>query len=49
MNMALFSRASTNDTNAVVKPALSQAVGYVVVVVIGLVIAAGMSTYHLEE
>ena len=27
--------------NAVVKPALSQAVGYVVVVVIGLIIASG--------
>ena len=34
--------ASSNADNAVVQPALSQAVGYVVVVVIGLVIAFGM-------
>ena len=41
--MALFPRASSDDANAVVKPALSQAVGYIVVVVIGLVIAIGLS------
>ena len=32
---------STTEANATVTPPLSQAVGYVVVVVIGLVIAAG--------
>ncbi|KAI4187020.1 MAG: hypothetical protein L6R41_003098 [Letrouitia leprolyta] len=40
--MSLYSRAATgaaSTDNEVVKPALSQAVGYVVVVVIGLIIA----------
>ena len=33
--------STSSPSNAVVEPPLSQAVGYVVVVVIGLVIAAG--------
>ena len=40
--MSLAIRASVD--NETVKPALSQAVGYVVVVVIGLVIASGAFT-----
>lgn len=39
MHSSLYAR---DDTSAVVKPPLSQAVGYVVVVGIGLVIALGM-------
>ena len=42
--MSLSVRASSDASNAVVKPALSQAVGYVVVVVIGLGIAIGQSS-----
>ena len=39
--MVLSLRASDDADNAVIQPALPQAAGYVVVVVIGLVIAFG--------
>ena len=39
--MTLHTRAASE--NEVVQPALSQAVGYVVVVLIGLIIAIGLS------
>lgn len=43
--MSLLARQATDDaaSTAVVKPALSQAVGYVVVVLIGLIIAFSTS------
>ena len=43
--MSLLARQATDDaaSTAVVKPALSQAVGYVVVVLIGLIIAFSAS------
>ena len=44
--MSLAIRASSDASNAAVKPALSQAVGYVVVVVIGLTIAFGQLIFH---
>ncbi len=40
--MTLSLRASADADNAVVEPALPQSVGYVVVVLIGLIIAAGL-------
>lgn len=41
--MSLVTRATSD--NEVVQPALSQAVGYVVVVLIGLIIAIGLPIY----
>ena len=51
MSSSLVTRQATDDaaSTAVVKPALSQAVGYVVVVLIGLIIAFGMPSISLEQ